>query len=131
MGSERISLAWELAELAAAMDAAQLLVDAHRHGQLAEAEEERVAPRAASAVLSLARQRTALLMGATQGTVDPRRVLGRHNHVGEEEAGDVEDVLLSAWSDGERLRRLRDEVRRLERRASRERDDVAHEKEDP
>jgi hypothetical protein len=95
--SKTISLNSELAELHEALDAAHILSRALQNYGLASQEDQRRAPGAISAVLSLVQCRLRNLEQVVRGTLDAKFFWARHNDgTGPPAPGDDADVLLGA-----------------------------------
>jgi hypothetical protein len=62
---------WEIAEVSNAVQGAALLIELGTTSQLANEDQERVAPRAAAAILNLAVTRMRALQRALRGDLDP------------------------------------------------------------
>jgi len=93
MVTARLSLSWELEEIAYAITAARILCEATWHGQHGTDDDRRVAPRAAAAVLSLVAQRLDLLGRVIGKEVNAKLMLAHHNIVrtqsGDEDGPDI------------------------------------------
>lgn len=76
-----IGLTFELGQIADALEAASILVDAQATDQLATEEQMRRTPRAVAAVLGLVQQRLKLVTGAIRHQVDPGLLLSPANDV--------------------------------------------------
>jgi hypothetical protein len=74
-----LRLSWEIETLEYAIEAARMLCDASHYGQFGTAHDASAAPRAASAVLSLAEQRLRLVRGTLRGEVAPDLLAAQHN----------------------------------------------------
>jgi hypothetical protein len=101
MKTKHLSLSWELDELEAAVSASRILCDGISQIQFATEIDAQIAPRAASAVLTLVGLRLRLVRRVLQKLVAADLLAGPHNTV---ELADVDpeepDVLLPLESSG-------------------------------
>lgn len=111
-----MSLAFELELQRRVVTALLILGDAIEHDGIERIDHLDEAPGAMVGVLALLAARMQLLKRVVRGDVDPALIIDSENAVG----GNADDIglLLKPWSTAERQRRLADEMKRLERRAS-------------
>lgn len=74
--TRRIALGWELMSIQAAIDGARILVDGIANSQFSSEHDDKAAPQAASAMLSLVSLRLRDLWRAVQGTTNPADPVG-------------------------------------------------------
>lgn len=104
MSRKTLSLAWELIELQAAVEAARILIDGIRHQQFGNDHDMKAAPHAASAVLALVGLRLREVWRAVQGTKNAAEsVWAAHNATTATRTGD--DIYLREWSADSTLRK--------------------------
>ena len=98
MPRKTLSLGWELMALQAAVDGARILVEGVATHQLASEHDERAAPHAASAMLSLVSLRLRALWRAVQGTTNPADTVTTPHNATDHRANRREDIYLTEWS---------------------------------
>ena len=92
----RISLADELAELAAVLESAQLIAELLDNGAMPDAESAARAPGMLAAVLELTRSRMMLLRQVVIQQADVSLLVGRRNQRDRVAPGEDADVILPA-----------------------------------
>ena len=105
MERKRMSLSWELGELKSAIEAARILIEELDSEQLANKHSEKVAPQAATAVLTLVGGRLEDLCRVLAGELDPSQMFGQHNdkpRIVDDDAKDP-DLYLNAWESEESM----------------------------
>ena len=93
---KRVSLADELAELAAVLESAQLIAELLDNGAMPDAESASRAPRMLAAVLELTRSRMMLLRQVVMQEADVSLLAGRRNQRDRVAPGEDQDVILPA-----------------------------------
>jgi len=92
---KRIVLSYELAELADACQAARILSEAIETRQLGSDYDQRQAPRALTAILSITWARLKDLTRVSRGDLDPVRIHAPHNDAGSSSFQD--EIVLTEW----------------------------------
>jgi hypothetical protein len=98
MPRKTLSLGWELMSLQAAIDGARILVDGIANHQLGSEHDERAAPHAASAMLSLVSLRLRDVWRSVQGATDPGDSVWAPHNATTSTSGQHGDVYLKEWS---------------------------------
>lgn len=96
-----ISLKWDLAEVAHAVEAANILLDELSMDLRGDEPVVRSASRAAAAVISLVEARLDLLRRAVGGEVDARLLLAKHNVLDDVPEEDEPDLYIETDRRGE------------------------------
>lgn len=120
MAKKAVSLSSELHLIHRALDAVGLLLQQWAELHFSEEEMRRVAP-AAHATVVLLRERVRPLDRVVRNTLDPRIVLADENRGEGPLPGDVNDIVLPAWSVGKTGTKAR-EANQSERRLRATRD---------
>lgn len=99
MNHKTLSLGWELMSIQAAVDGARILIDGIANHQLGSEHDEKAAPHAAAAMLSLVSLRLREVWRAVQGTTNPAdTVWAPHNASANRTDNKHEDIYLNEWS---------------------------------
>lgn len=96
-----VVLDWEVGELSSAVQGAALLIELVTTSQLANEDQERVAPRAAAAILNLVTARMRDLQRALRGDLDPAVLFTSFNTA--PDSADLQRdhvTVLRAWVEG-------------------------------
>lgn len=117
----KLRVGWELMTIQHAIDGARILVEGIANHQLGSDHDEKAAPHAAAAMLSLVSLRMRDLWRAVQGTTNPAdSIWGPHNST-EPRSNEHDDVYLTEWSAERILIAAEDALARAHAAAERDR----------
>lgn len=112
VAKKTLSLGWELMEIQSAVEGARILIDGIRQQQFGSEHDEKVAPHAASAALTLVSLRLRDLWRAVQGMANPAETIWAHHNATDLRAGDEhhDDIYMTGWSAEARLSHAESEL---------------------
>jgi hypothetical protein len=114
------SLGWELMSIQAAVDGARILVDGIATHQFGSEHDEKAAPHAAAATLSLVSLRLRELWRAVQGATNPADTVWASHNATEHRASGHDDIYLTEWSAEQTLIAAEDALARAHAAVDRE-----------